>query len=41
VAEWLGADDKPGSGITWAYEQARPTTPKTYAAQILIEPEGE
>ena len=41
VAEWLGADDKPGSGITWAYEQARPTTPKTYAAQILIEPGGE
>jgi hypothetical protein len=41
VAEWLGADDKPGSGITWAYEQARPTTPKTYAAQILIEPGEE
>jgi hypothetical protein len=41
VAEWLGADDKPGSGITWAYEQARSTTPKTYAAQILIEPGRE
>jgi hypothetical protein len=41
VAEWLGADDRDGSGITWAYEQARPTTPKTYAAQILIEPGRE
>ena len=38
VAAWLGADDRDGSGITWAYEQARSTTPKTYAAQILIEP---
>jgi hypothetical protein len=37
VAEWLGADDKPGSGITWAYAQCR-GEPKTYAAQILIEP---
>ena len=41
VAAWLGADDKPGSGITWHYAQARPTTPKTYAAQVLIEPGEE
>jgi len=37
VAEWLGADDKPGSGIEWAYAQCR-GEPKTYTAQILIEP---
>lgn len=41
VAAWLGADDKPGSGITWHYAQARSTTPKTYTAQILIEPGEE
>lgn len=23
VAKWIGADDKPGSGITWRYAQTR------------------
>ncbi len=41
LAAWLGADDKPGSGITWHYAQARSTTPKTYAASILLEPGEE
>lgn len=36
VAEWLGADDRPGSGIRWEYAQAKAVTPKTYMAQVVV-----
>lgn len=36
VAAWIGADDKPGSGITWSYGQER-GKPKEYAIRIEVE----
>lgn len=36
VAAWLGADDKPGSGITWRYEQRKGKAGE-YACEIRIE----
>ena len=38
VAVWLGADDKPGSGIGWVYAQRR-GKPKEYAVEIVVTPE--
>jgi hypothetical protein len=40
IAAWLGADDKPGSGIEWRYGQ-RKGEPGEYACEIRIEPTKE
>jgi len=37
VAAWLGADDRPGSGIEWAYQQ-RSDGPRVFALEIEIQP---
>lgn len=36
IAAFLGVDDKPGSGVTWRYEQRR-GKPREYACEIRFE----
>jgi hypothetical protein len=36
VAAWIGADDRPGSGITWRYDQCKGQA-KYQAARIIVE----
>jgi hypothetical protein len=41
AADWIGADDKPGSGITWQYGQEKSLRPKYQAARIVTMEQGE
>ena len=40
IALWLGADDSPGSGITWAYAQRKPTAEEASRLPRRLTPKG-